>query len=210
LRLIAPEIVLLNAGVCEPESTPVIANAPENFSVPLAWAKVPVPPVILAVPLSVTVPAPSGAFADELTTLRLRLLEPPVNTPLPVKLKPELVEVVGTAPDPLNLLAPKSVPVPVPERDVTVAEPDVELLFVISSDSVPLYEPLKATLEGDVVVVTTAFGVTLFEGLELGPVPTLLVAFTVNVYAVPFFRPVTMHVVFAVLHVLLPGFDVAR
>ena len=86
----------MNAGFWEPVSTPVMVKAPENFKVPLACAKVPVPPVILAVPLKVTVPAPSGAFADELTTLRVKVLVAPVKVPVPLKLKPVLVEVSGT------------------------------------------------------------------------------------------------------------------
>jgi hypothetical protein len=36
-----------------------------------------------------------------------------------------------------------------------------------------------------------ALGVTAFEGLEAGPLPTEFVAVTVNVYAVPFVRPGT-------------------
>ena len=35
-------------------------------------------------------------------------------------------------------------------------------------------------------------GVTLFEAAEASPVPTSLVAVTVNVYAVPLSRPVTV------------------
>jgi hypothetical protein len=38
----------------------------------------------------------------------------------------------------------------------------------------------------------TPWGVTLFEGAEAAPVPTELVALTVNVYDVPFVRPVTV------------------
>ena len=34
-------------------------------------------------------------------------------------------------------------------------------------------------------------GVTGADGADAGPVPTLLVAVTVNVYAVPFVKPVT-------------------
>jgi hypothetical protein len=57
---------------------------------------------------------------------------------------------------------------------------------------------------GDVVVVG-ALGVTLFEVFDLGPVPTLFLATTVNVYAVPFRRPATVHFVALVVHVLLVG-----
>ena len=35
-------------------------------------------------------------------------------------------------------------------------------------------------------------GVTAFDGADAGPVPTALVAVTVNVYVVPFVRPVTV------------------
>jgi hypothetical protein len=38
----------------------------------------------------------------------------------------------------------------------------------------------------------TPWGVTLFEGAEAAPVPTELVALTVNVYDVPLVRPVTV------------------
>ena len=38
----------------------------------------------------------------------------------------------------------------------------------------------------------TVAGVTLLDAAEAGPVPTALVAVTVNVYAVPFARPVTV------------------
>jgi hypothetical protein len=39
----------------------------------------------------------------------------------------------------------------------------------------------------------TVAGVTLFEAADAGPVPTELVAVTVNVYAVPLARPATVH-----------------
>src|SRR4051812_49828747 len=39
----------------------------------------------------------------------------------------------------------------------------------------------------------TVAGVTLFEADDAAPVPTALVAVTVNVYAVPFVRPATVH-----------------
>jgi hypothetical protein len=48
----------------------------------------------------------------------------------------------------------------------------------------------------------TLNGVTLFEGAEAAPGPAAFVATTVNVYAVPLVRPVTMWVV-DVLPVLL-------
>jgi hypothetical protein len=61
---------------------------------------------------------------------------------------------------------------------------------------------------GDVAVVG-ALGMTLFEVLDLGLVPTVFLATTVNVYAVPFRRPTTVHFVALVVHVLLAGCDVA-
>jgi hypothetical protein len=134
---------------------------PPNFSEPLAPANLPVPPVILATPLSVAVPAPSGTVADELTTTSASVLPDPERVPLPLKLKPEFVVVVGTWPEPLNVLEPKSVPVPEPLSDVTVAEPDVEL-FTMSNVNVPEYEPLNATLfEAGEVVVVVAFVVVV-------------------------------------------------
>jgi hypothetical protein len=41
--------------------------------------------------------------------------------------------------------------------------------------------------------VFVQFGVTGADGADGGPVPTLFVAVTVKVYAVPFTRPVTAH-----------------
>ena len=38
--------------------------------------------------------------------------------------------------------------------------------------------------------------------------PAVFVAFTVQVYAWPLVKPVTVHTLSAVLHVLFPGFDV--
>ena len=156
----------MKTGVCVPESMPVSLNDPLKRSEPVAPANLPVPPVILATPLSVPVPAPSGTFADELATTTVNVPPGPERLPLPLKLKPTFVEVVGTWPEPLNVLEPRSVPVPVPFSDVTVADPDVELLFTMSTVNEPEYEPLNATLvEGAVVVVV--FGlvvvvVTLF------------------------------------------------
>jgi hypothetical protein len=52
-------------------------------------------------------------------------------------------------------------------------------------------------------------GVTLFDAAEAGPVPTLLVAATVHVYAVPFVSPVTVSGLAAPLLVTAPGLHVA-
>ena len=55
----------------------------------------------------------------------------------------------------------------------------------------------------------TPAGVTLFDAAEAGPVPIALVAVTVNVYAVPFSRPLTVIGEVAPLAVIPPGEDVA-
>jgi len=52
-------------------------------------------------------------------------------------------------------------------------------------------------------------GVTLFDGSEAGPVPTPLVAVTVNVYAWPLVRPLTVQLVPLVVQVLASGEEVA-
>src|SRR5215831_16053642 len=56
----------------------------------------------------------------------------------------------------------------------------------------------------------TVAGVTALDAAEAGPVPAALVAVTVNVYAVPLVRPVTVAVVVLplVLAVSPPGADV--
>jgi hypothetical protein len=51
------------------------------------------------------------------------------------------------------------------------------------------------------------FGVAEFDAADTGPVPTLLVAVTVNVYAVPFVSPVTVQVVVDVVQAKLPGLE---
>src|SRR3954452_14134064 len=50
-----------------------------------------------------------------------------------------------------------------------------------------------------------AAGVTLLDAVEVGPVPTALVAETVNVYAVPLVSPVTVVVVAGGLPVTVVG-----
>ena len=52
-------------------------------------------------------------------------------------------------------------------------------------------------------------GVTLFDAAEALPVPMAFVAVTVNVYAVPLVRPVTVIGELAALPVKPPGLDVA-
>src|SRR3954466_13262960 len=50
-----------------------------------------------------------------------------------------------------------------------------------------------------------AAGVTALDAVEVGPVPTALVAETVNVYAVPFVSPVTVVLVAGGLPVTVAG-----
>lgn len=60
--------------------------------------------------------------------------------------------------------------------------------------------------------VGTVAGVAGADGVEAGPMPAGLVAVTVNVYAVPFVRPLTEQLVvdpLAVVQVRPPGDDVA-
>jgi len=54
----------------------------------------------------------------------------------------------------------------------------------------------------------TVDGTTAAEAVEAAPVPETFVAVTVNVYDVPFVRPVTVHEVVAVEHVNEPGVEV--
>jgi hypothetical protein len=61
---------------------------------------------------------------------------------------------------------------------------------------------LPATAVTPVGAPGTVAGVTLFDAADEGPVPIALVAFTVNVYAVPLVRPVIICVV-AVVPALL-------
>jgi len=54
------------------------------------------------------------------------VLPDPERLPLTGEAEAEFVAVVGTWPEPLKVLEPRSVPVPEPFSDVTVADPDVE------------------------------------------------------------------------------------
>ncbi len=55
---------------------------------------------------------------------------------------------------------------------------------------------------------TYANGVTAVDAADDTLLPTALVAITVNVYGVPFVRPVTVHDRVVVVHVRAPGDDV--
>jgi hypothetical protein len=51
-------------------------------------------------------------------------------------------------------------------------------------------------------------GITLFEATDAAPVPMVLVAVTVNVYAVPLVSPLTVTGLAVPALVIPPGFDV--
>jgi len=76
--------------------------------------------------------------------------------------------------------------------------------------TVPLTVAVVAVMEVALLVVAvgTEKGVTPLEGLEAGPVPIALVAFTVKVYAVPLVSPVTVMGLDAPVAVMLPGLEV--
>ena len=65
---------------------------------------------------------------------------------------------------------------------------------------------VAARAEGATGVV---IGVTAADAVEAAPVPAAFVAVTVNVYAVPFVRPVTVHGEDAAVQVFDPGDEVA-
>jgi hypothetical protein len=69
--------------------------------------------------------------------------------------------------------------------------------------------PLPATALTAVGAPASCTGVKLFDAVDAGPVPTLLVAATVHVYAVPFVKPVTVSGLAAPLLVTAPGLHVA-
>ena len=62
--------------------------------------------------------------------------------------------------------------------------------------------------ETEVGAPGTVDGVTTADADEAAPVPDTFVAVTVNVYDVPFVRPVTVQVVVAVVQVKEPGVEV--
>ena len=66
-----------------------------------------------------------------------------------------------------------------------------------------------ALAEGEVGAPGTVAGVTLLEDADAAPVPRALVAVTVNVYAVPFTRPVTTTGLAEPVPVMPDGVEVA-
>src|SRR4051794_34239020 len=71
--------------------------------------------------------------------------------------------------------------------------------------------PMPGAIEAMLGAPGIVAGVTLLEGAEAMEVPVALVAVTVNVYAVPFARPLTVIEVQGALHVpvIAEGDDVA-
>ena len=68
---------------------------------------------------------------------------------------------------------------------------------------------VAAPMVGAPGTVAPVVGVTLFEAAEAAPVPIALIATTVNVYAVPLVRPVTVIGEPVLVAVNPPGEDVA-
>ena len=83
--------------------------------------------------------------------------------------------------------------------------------FEAGAVKVTLAEPFPAVAVPMVGAPGKVEGVAGGDGAEAGPVPSALVAVTVNVYAVPLVSPVTVHEVAPpVVQLLPPGLAVAR
>ena len=67
---------------------------------------------------------------------------------------------------------------------------------------------MSNTRTGDNGARPGSMGVSHADGEDDPPVPMAFAATTVKVYAVPFVRPVTVHDIVLVVHVLLPGWEV--
>ena len=106
-------------------------------------------------------------------------------------------------------VAPAVVAVTLPGDDVTV----YMVIALPPSDDGAVHETVACVSPGTALTAVgapgTAAGVTADEGDDAGPVPTVLVAVTMNVYAVPSARPVTSaEVAPPVVAVKPPGEDV--
>jgi hypothetical protein len=85
-----------------------------------------------------------------------------------------------------------------------IAEP-----LLAAAAQLAVARPLPDVAVTAVGVPGTVAGVTAVEAADAGPVPTLLVAVTVNVYAVPLVNPVTVAVSApVVVAVRPPGLEV--
>jgi hypothetical protein len=118
------------------------------------------------------------------------------------------VSVGGFAPPPIKPLVEE--PEPAKFRLATVRLPKLlelpkEEIFMLVAVAVetPVQPPAK-------MPIGATAGVTLFDAALSGPKPIALVAATVNVYGVPFVRPVTLKGDAAPVAVMPPGDDVAR
>ena len=106
-------------------------------------------------------------------------------------------------------------PVMLPRVDVAVKLVIGLPPLLAGAVNVTLALPLPAVavpIVGAPGTVAAALGVTLFEVPDAAPVPIAFIAFTLNVYAVPFVSPVTVIEVHGAVHVPVspPGAAVAR
>src|SRR4051794_5089833 len=95
-----------------------------------------------------------------------------------------------------------------PGAELTVYEVIAEPPFERGAANVTSACVLPAAAIGSVGAPGRVAGVTLFEGADASPVPTALVAVTVNVYAVPLVSPLTMMGEAVPPALLPPGEDV--
>ena len=109
----------------------------------------------------------------------------------------------------MQLVAPLATHVAPPGDAVTVYEliaaPPFETGAVHDTTDDAFTADVAATPVGAPVTVD---GTTADVAVEAEPVPDTFVPVTVNVYDVPFVRPVTVHEVVAVLHVNEPGAEI--
>ena len=103
-----------------------------------------------------------------------------------------------------NVSAPPGVMLQMPGVEDAKLTVNPELAVAVSVGVVPKFcEPGLANEN-----VCAARGVALFEAVDAGPVPALLDAVTVNVYAMPFVRPVTVSGEEGPVDVTPPGLEV--
>ena len=166
---------------------------------------------------NVTVACPSSAVACTLVgasgTSSMVMLKSLVKSVVPVPVPFMIVAVTTTVPAPvalawLPLTAAPSAVLPVPKLHVIV------WFVALTGPTVPLNitgvptVPVAAAPVMSVTGTKAALGVTEFEGCDGELLPTLFAAITVNVYAVPLVKPVTVIGLPVPVFVILPGFDV--
>lgn len=112
------------------------------------------------------------------------------------------------------LLSPVTVQLSGPDDQVQVWLPPPEAVTVYPVIAAPPFDPgadhdtvtcaspgVAVVIVGEPGTEADATGVTEEDAADAGPVPTALVAVTVNVYAVPLVSPLTVHVSGPVDHV---------